>query len=65
MLSLTALCYTQALPSVLSAATRLAYLDISENDCLISPDELHWLSANLRRNSHLRPSGLQVGCKLA
>ena len=52
----------QALPSVLSAATRLAYLDISENAFMLSTHELQWLSVSLQRNSHLRPSGLQVGC---
>jgi hypothetical protein len=50
----------QAIPSVLSAATRLAYLDISENDFLISADDLHWLSVNLRCNSHRKPHGLKV-----
>lgn len=53
----------QAIPSVLTAATRLAYLDISENDFVISADDLHWLSVNLRRNSHLNPRGLKVQCR--
>lgn len=45
---------------MLRAATRLAYLDISGNDLTITPNELHWLSANLLRNSHKHGSGLQV-----
>lgn len=54
----------QEIPCVLSAATRLAYLDISENDFIIPAKELHWLSVILQRNSHLQPNGLKVRCRL-
>ena len=54
----------QEIPSVLSAATRLVFLDISENELILTANELHMLSVLLQPHSHLDFSGLKVCCNL-
>lgn len=52
--------FLQALPAVLRSGMRLASLDISDNNCIVSFEEMAWLSVSMRKIGSNAAGGFQV-----